>query len=293
MTRSLTVRVCEPVKPSACGLNTAFWPAVSNVPLLSRSHAYESGSAAPATSNPLPLSVIGVSSNVKYGPPALAVGSTLFTVKLNVGDGRAAVLVARRDHDVRRGHVVGRVVRPAPRAAGVGHRADRGRESDRVGRDVAVRAAIGGRLRFVDRDRSGVDRERRRDVVDREVERGDGRAAVFVAGRDDDARRRRDRRRRVATSSTVPPLNTTLPIEAARVTVSAGTSPYVPLLVAVWPSLIVTDALATVSVGATLFTVRSNVAIVEPPSSSLAVITTLVVRPGHPCRCTTRSRRRR
>ena len=119
-------------------------------------------------------------------------------------------------------------------------------------------------------------RQRGVDVVDREVERDAARTTVLVR-RGDRHSLRRGVVGRVVGPRPVAGMPVTVPIEADKVTVSAGTSPNVPLFVAVWPSLTVTDALFRVRVGATLFTVRLNVALVEPPSSSLAVIVTVCV----------------
>src|SRR5829696_3611676 len=59
-----------------------FWPEVSKLPLLSRSHAYVRGTAGDAASSsgsvPDPLSALVESpSSNTYGPPASAVGGSL------------------------------------------------------------------------------------------------------------------------------------------------------------------------------------------------------------------------
>ena len=140
------------------------------------------------------------------------------------------------------------------------------RERAEVG-DVDRRAFVGGLI--------GHHRERR---LDAQAERDHPEAAVLVDDRDRDGLLRRPMPVVYDQLHVPSPLLITVPIDATSVTLSAGTSLYVPLLVTVWLTSATTDALSTVSVGSTFFTSRLNVTTVTPPSSSVAVIVTVCTR---------------
>ena len=71
------------------------------------------------------------------------------------------------------------------------------------------------------------------------------------------------------------PVSTTSPTDAVSVTSSAPGSENVPVLDAVWSSIISTVALSAAMLGARLFTTNSKVVVLESPSLSAAVIVTV------------------
>ena len=77
-TRNVTGTDAGPSRP----LNATFWPGVSKLPLLSRSHAYVR--TVLSTSDPLPFNVMLEPSSTVYGPPALAVGGSLTGTTLTI-----------------------------------------------------------------------------------------------------------------------------------------------------------------------------------------------------------------
>ena len=150
------------------------------------------------------------------------------------------VVVDRRDGDGLRRQASGRVVRPAPRVAYLRDRSNRGDDGHNVGRHIAKGAAVRRRVALIDRDRRlstvivGLTLFTiRRKVWTVTPPSSSVAVIVTVCFRSSVA---------LYDQFQAPALYVTVPIEAATVTVSAGTSAYVPLLVAVGPSLTVTSA---------------------------------------------------